>query len=42
MVLEHKEQYISPVCEVLEIKPEGIIATSGEVPKMTPGWEWNF
>ena len=42
MVPKHKEQYISPECEVLEIRPEGIIAASGEVPDMTPGWEWNF
>ncbi len=42
MVPEPKEQYLSPECEVLEIKPEGIIAASGDAPDMAPGWEWNF
>ena len=28
MVPEPREQYISPACEVLEIKPEGLIAKS--------------
>ena len=28
MAPESKDQYISPVCEVLEIKPEGLIAKS--------------
>ena len=28
MITQPKEQYISPECEVLEIKPEGVIAAS--------------
>ena len=28
MVPKHKEQYISPECEVLEVRPEGVIAAS--------------
>ena len=42
MELQTKEQYTSPRCEELEIKPMGIIAASGDAPDMTPGWEWNF
>lgn len=42
MVPEPKEQYTSPECEMLEIKPEGIIAASGEAPDMPRGWDWNF
>jgi hypothetical protein len=42
MFPEPKEQYLSPECEVLEIKPEGVIAASGDAPDMAPGWEWNF
>ena len=42
MITQTKEQYVSPICEELEIKPEGIIAASGEAPDMTPGWEWDF
>ena len=42
MITQTKDQYLSPECEVLEIKPEGIIAASGDAPDMAPGWEWNF
>ena len=28
MITQPKDQYISPECEVLEIKPEGVIAAS--------------
>ena len=30
MITQTEEQYISPACEVLEIKSEGVIAFSGE------------
>lgn len=33
MIVQTKDRYISPECEVLEMKPEGVIATSA------PGWE---
>lgn len=42
MITQTREQYISPECEVLMIKPEGVIAASGEAPDMAPGWEWNL
>jgi|GEM_PF-2421919 len=42
MITQTKDQYLSPECEMLEIKPEGIIAASGEVPDMPRGWDWNF
>lgn len=42
MALQTKEQYISPRCEMLEIKAEGLIAASGDAPDMMPGWEWDF
>ena len=42
MITQTKDQYLSPECEVLEIKPEGIIAASGDAQDMAPGWEWNF
>ena len=42
MMTQTKDPYISPECEVLEIKPEGVIAASGDAPDMAPGWEWNF
>ncbi len=28
MITQTKEQYISPACEGLELKPEGVIAAS--------------
>ena len=37
-----KQPYEAPIVEVVEVKPEGIIAASGEVPDMPRGWEWNF
>jgi hypothetical protein len=40
MITQIKDPYISPECEVLMIKPEGVIAASGDAPDMTPGWEW--
>lgn len=42
MITQTKEHYISPECEVLVIKPEGIIAASGEAPNMPHGWDWNI
>ena len=40
MITQIKDPYISPECEVLMIKPEGVIAASGDAPDMAPGWEW--
>lgn len=42
MITQPKDQYISPECEVLEIKPEGVIAASGEfnAPGSIPGHDW--
>jgi hypothetical protein len=40
MMTQTKDPYISPECEVLEIKPEGVIAASS--PDMLPGWDWNL
>ena len=37
-----KQPYEAPTVEVVEVKPEGIIAASGDAPNMAPGWEWNF
>ena len=34
--------YEKPSVEVTEMVPESIIASSGDAPDMTPGWEWNF
>ena len=28
MITQTKEQYISPECEILQLKPEGVIAAS--------------
>lgn len=28
MIVQRKEQYVSPECEVLEMTPEGVIAAS--------------
>ena len=42
MITQTKDQDLSPECEMLEIKPEGIIAASGDAPDMAPGWEWYF
>jgi len=37
-----KQPYEAPTLEVVEVKPEGIIAASGEAPDMPRGWEWDF
>lgn len=37
-----KQPYEAPTVEVVEVKPEGIIAASGEVPDMPRGWDWDF
>ena len=39
MITQTKDQYISPECEVLEIKPEGVIAASA--PNYENGGSWN-
>lgn len=48
MIVQTKDRYISPECEVLEIDSEGVIAASdpkasdGEVPGMKHGWDLDF
>lgn len=37
-----KKKYNSPVTEVMELKIEGIICASGEVPDMGRGWDMDF
>ena len=34
--------YESPVTEVIEVKSEGIVCASGEVPGMSHGWDLDF
>ena len=34
--------YESPVTEVIEVKSEGIVCASGEVPDMEHGWDLEF
>ena len=34
--------YESPVTEVIEVKSEGIVCASGEVPDMSHGWDLVF
>ena len=34
--------YESPVTEVIEVKSEGIVCASGEVPDMGHGWDLDF
>ena len=34
--------YESPVTEVIEVKSEGIVCASGEVPGMGHGWDLDF
>lgn len=39
MVMKEKERYYSPEIEVMELKPEGVVCTSGEREDYTP-IEW--
>ena len=39
MVMKEKERYFSPEIEVMELKPEGVVCTSGEREDYTP-IEW--
>ena len=34
--------YESPVTEVIEVKTEGIVCASGEVPGMEHGWDLDY
>lgn len=40
--MENKKKYNPPVTEVIELKAEGIICASGEVPDMGHGWDMDF
>ena len=39
MIVQTKEQYLSPECEVLEMRAEGVIAASA--PEYGDGGSWN-
>ena len=42
MITQTKDQYISPECEVLEIKSEGIVCASSDftLPGNVPGYDF--
>ena len=37
-----KKKYNSPVTEIMELKTEGIICASDEIPDIVPGWDLDF
>jgi hypothetical protein len=39
---DNLKKYNPPVTEVIELKAEGIICASGEVPGMEHGWDLDF
>lgn len=40
--MERKLTYETPETDVLEIKSEGFVCDSGEVPNMSHGWDLDF
>ena len=42
MEKSRKLTYVPPVTVTVELKSEGIVCASGEVPGMTHGWDLEF
>lgn len=40
MILQTKEQYVSPECEVLTLQQEGVVCSSA--PDVAPGGEYSW